>query len=536
MTTPPPPGYPNQPGYPPQQPQQGYPQQGHPQPGYPPQQPQQGYPQQPGYAPQPTGTMQPGQPAKKRSKVVPIVAAVLALVILGGGAVFALNFFRPTANPAEALPGNADAVIRFDLNPNDAKKLDIYQFVTKFPSVKAAMADQKTFTTDPRKAIFEALTKDNPPKDVNYDTDIKPWLGDSMAVALTVEAGRQTPKVVVAIHTIDGGKAKAFFDKQSSNSDIKLTSEVVGSFILVTEQANASLISEAKSNPLSKNATYASDMGKLPTTGVMSAWAGPNLFTWLAAQSPGSIQPELIDNARAAVSVDVLPGEIGLHAWQTNGQTTPDADVRDLVSNLPGDSDFAAVAGIDAAAIAKQFEKFVDEQGMREQLARMGLTFPADMETILGSQFGIAGNIAKMVERTPQGPEDVTAGIVTRSKDTAAQQQVWDKVNAANAGSGLQIAFAASGDKSAVGFNKTYVDSLLNPSSKLGDNATFKKAVDMGKPATAIVYYDPKPLVALTGDTLGRQRADAEAIDAIGVVTTRLTSSETTATMKVLVK
>ena len=104
--------------------------------------------------------------------------------MVAGGGIFAYGKLNGGDQPAAVLPGNAVAYARVDLNPSAGQKVAAMRFLLKFPSVK----DKLGLTGDNddlRQKLFELIKKyaGDDLADVDFDKDIKPWLGDRAGMA-----------------------------------------------------------------------------------------------------------------------------------------------------------------------------------------------------------------------------------------------------------------------------------------------------------------------------------------------------------------
>lgn len=142
------------------------------------------------YPPIPSGPQGQGPqataPVKRKSKTPMVVAAVLALALVAGGGFLAWSLLRGAAPAAaKGLPKDSLAVVEVNLNPSAGDKLAVKDLAAKFP----ALADKVNAAGDDYKAALynstiAALSPDAP----DYEADVKPWLGDSIAVGM-VKAG-----------------------------------------------------------------------------------------------------------------------------------------------------------------------------------------------------------------------------------------------------------------------------------------------------------------------------------------------------------
>ncbi len=108
--------------------------------------------------------------------------------------------------PEHWAPANSIAFFKADLDPANGDKSAALKFEQTFPD-----APKVTDPADLKDALLAAaFAKDTGQSDqnVNYATDIKPWLGASAAVAVFVDAQQQTQSVGI-IQVTDPAKAKA---------------------------------------------------------------------------------------------------------------------------------------------------------------------------------------------------------------------------------------------------------------------------------------------------------------------------------------
>ena len=155
------------------------------------------------------------EPKKKRGKVIPLIAALAMVLVVAGGGIFAYGKLKGGDQPAAVLPGTAVAYARVDLNPSAGQKVAAIRFLMKFPSVKdkLGLTGEKD---DLRQKLFEQIKKyaGDDLADVDYDKDVKPWLGERAGIAALPPAdGKDDPVVVVAVQVKNEGEATKGLDK-----------------------------------------------------------------------------------------------------------------------------------------------------------------------------------------------------------------------------------------------------------------------------------------------------------------------------------
>lgn len=457
--------------------------------------------QQPGGAYQPAGAMPPGQgtmlaaqPQKAPKKRGPmIIAGVLALALIAGVAVLALTLFKKVANPAEALPSSADAVMRVDLNPNMAKKTELFAFLSKFPAFQQYMNDEDAFKEDPIQAILDAM---NIP-DVNYEADVKPWLGDSAALAL-VANGTQAPGMVVSIHAKDTAKAKAYLDEKT---DGDASVAIIGDFVVLTPTETEGLLTEAKDSPLSKSGSYTDDLAKLPSTGIMSFWIGEGASEF----SPSGTAAW---GGSFAMSLDITATSIDVYGSGTTTATATE-DLRDLVKDTPASAEVVTGMAADPTQIQAVTDAAASDYSIQSMLAQLGLT-AEDLPYVFGRQFVFSAAISEALASggSPQ------MGFASISDDPAAQVEVWKDLGwYLSPYEGVDV--STEGDRTYAVFGGGNLGDLMKPSETLGNSENFKAVVDLDNPMIGVLYVDTAALSeALKGQ--GMDTSNLEPITAIG--------------------
>ncbi|MGW5190397.1 DUF3352 domain-containing protein [Kribbella sp. NPDC004138] len=569
---------PGQHGYPQQHPQQGQqyggPQQGGPQYGGPqgpgPQQggPQQGgaqyygqggqqYPPQhgqPGQAsyeqmhiggqpPQGPGYGGPQQwqpePKKKRGKLIPIIAAVAMVLVVAGGGIFAYGKLGGGGKqPADVLPGTAVGYARVDLNPSAGQKVAAVRFLMKFPSVK----DNLGLTgeqDDLRQKLFEQIKKSagDDLADVDFDKDVKPWLGDRAGfAALPPAEGKDEPIPVVAVQIKDEDAANKGMDKLLANEDDKPGRAFTdGYMILGDDQATVdAAVATAKDNPLSKNAKFSADMDKLGEQGFISGWADAKGLASISGKVESS-QIAGLGDATAAVALrfDASYVELKGIAHGDKSVKVSSADAADLVTKLPETTAGAiAISGgenlIDTAWAQVQKAGGENLQPMIDEIAQeTGLKLPDDLKTLAGKNLSVSidkdtadgPKIAARMETDPAKAEPVVQKLTTLLRERSSAN--------------IPIESAKDGDTLVVSTSKDYAEQVLKDGG-LGQTENFKQALPDIKGAVMIGYVD----FEAAGSVSDRFADDKNlaALRSAGVVTRSTGDGEAEVTLRVVAK
>ncbi len=517
-----------QPGYQQRPPQHGAPQHGAPQHGQQyggPQQPQ-GGPQygqagptygQPGQAPYPQAGAQasyeqlhvggqppqgPGygqqqwqpEPRKRRGKVIPLIAALAMVLVVAGGGIFAYGKLKGGDQPAAVLPGTAVAYARVDLNPSAGQKVAAIRFLLKFPSVKdnLGLTGEKD---DLRQKLFEQIKKyaGDDLADVDYDKDIKPWLGERAGIAaLPPTDGKDEPVVVVAVQVKNEGEATKGLDKLMANEDKKPGRAFSNGYVLLgDDQATVdAAVATAKDNPLDKNAKFSSDMDKLGEQGFASVWADMKGIASISGKVDSAALGGIGDaSMAAALRFDSSYVELKGIAQGDKSIKVNSADAGDLITKLP-DTTAGAVAVSGGENLVdtmwQQMEK-ASNGNIKELTAQIteetGLTLPDDLKSLLGK------NLAVAIDKDSANGPKIAARMET---DPAKAEPVVEKLTTLlheRSSANIPIESAKDDDTLVLATDKDYAEQVLK-GGNLGQSENFKQALPDTKGAVTIGYVD----------------------------------------------
>ena len=122
-------------------------------------------------------------PRRKRPWILGAASAAL-LLVLGGGGVAAFQVLNGGGTqPDQVVPAATVAFAKLDLNPSASQKIAAAaRCCTGFPS--SAMASVAVPATGARQSSTGCPANDSLPTGVDFDHDIKPWLGKRAAVAV----------------------------------------------------------------------------------------------------------------------------------------------------------------------------------------------------------------------------------------------------------------------------------------------------------------------------------------------------------------
>jgi len=230
------------------------------------------------------------RPARSGSSKKPVLiagGAIAGLLLVGGGIWAATWYLSTGAQPAEALPDSTIGYVSIDLDPSGAQKIEAVKTLNKFPAFKDKL-DLNT-EDDVRKKLFEEIQGTGTCPDLDYGSDIEPWLGDRAALA-AVDTGADQPSPVFVVQVKDSDKADAGLKKIQDCSGDSNSSEPSGGWaingdwavIAETDKIAQGVVDDAEKASLSDDADYQKWTDEVGDPGIVSMYAAPEAGDYLA--------------------------------------------------------------------------------------------------------------------------------------------------------------------------------------------------------------------------------------------------------------
>ena len=500
---------------------------------------------------------------KRRGVIIGGVAA--GLVVVGGVAFAGTQLLGGGGTqPESVLPSDTVFFTKVDLDPSAAQKVGAFRLLDKLPQAKSALQ-----SGDPKKALFEWLkTTDKSLSDIDYATDVEPWLGDRAAIAMLPTQGSSTePVVVAALAVKDEAKAKegiARLQAKTKDAVAKVKDKAAGAsasptkggseenvqiykdgYLLLTEKKNESRVRAALEQPtLAANETFKTDMAALGETGVASGWVdGTQAMKLSGTTSMPAAMEELAGlSGRSAYALRFSSDYLEL-AQVNRGMKvqTKAAPLKD-VTNLPADTGafYSFSGGSDyLGELWPTIKKFAAASGagdVDEQLKAIeqqtGLVLPADAQTLLGKQLDVV--VAKQDFKNLQAMPKVGLRLWT---DTAKAQSIIDKlVKLGNSqGTAVPVQTRVSGEHLDVGLDSPYL-SALGAGGDLSSAPGLKTVLpDLDKSVGAL-YVDLDAYESQYLDEVpAEQRELVKALQAVGMTSQPVQDGEQRSTLRVSV-
>jgi hypothetical protein len=463
---------------------------------------------------------QPPEPARRRPwGVIAVIASVLAVVLIAGVGFAAWRFFFGGGpRPAEVLPASTFAEITVDLDPSGGQKVEAIKTLRKFPTFREKSGLKPD--SDPVRRLFDEAQKQGECKDLDYDRDVKSWIGQRAAFGGVVIDDKPVPVVALQVSDADNARTGftrltkcAGFDHQDDTFGWTLTDDYV---VVSDTTAHAkTIVAQGQKSPLSDDPDFQKWTDEAGGAGIMNAYIGRKAVDvaskavssgGLLGLSPGGGVTGLSgdegaaadalaaykDFKGAAAVLRFADGGIELSMAGGGGPSTKGKEtVADHVAAMPKDTALLFALAVPPGAF-DALEKADPKRSGSDLLSGMlGIDFPGDLKTLLGKSLSISlGGDAPSDLSSIQEPSDVSVGALIRGDN--------DKIDALIAkleqstGSSLddlKVTKATKDGKVAIASTKAYADQLLG-SGGLADDEGFKDAVPHADKAQAIFYAD----------------------------------------------
>ncbi len=420
-------------------------------------------------------------PAPRRGRRALIAASVAGVGVLaaGGFTAFALLSGGGT-QPDEVLPASAIAYVRIDFDPAAGQKVAALDLVDKLP--------EDVRDDDLRKAAWNLLAaEDSALGDIDFDTDIAPWAGDRLGLALLPAADvADQPVVVLAVQVKDEQKARDGIQLLAGDAAAGVAFENGYALIAQTqEQADAAA---AAPEHLSDDVEYRAALDRVGDPGVATVWvdlAAAEQSAQAAAAANG-VDPAPMGEfgEDLALAVRFADGRIELEGEVTGVDSSvafASSNAGYRVADLPAST--AAAVQIDGLGPAfvemwPQVEALIPVHKLGDSL---GLTLPDDVAAVLGDRIVVA-----LDGRSPtDGVGGLMAGAVSVTDKAEHARGVVERILSAELPD-WPVSVDVDDDRLYVALDPGYAAELRGDGA-LGEEPTFADVV--ADPDAGFVFY-----------------------------------------------
>lgn len=468
----------------------------------------------------------------RRATVLGLAAvAVVGAVAAGGWA--ALSLMSGGTQPAEAIPANAIGYVSLDLDPSASQKIEAVKTLRKFPAIEKNLGISSQ--DDLRRWVLEQAQKDGQCKNLDYDTDIAPWIGDRIALAgVPADKAGESPTPLVALQVTDADAATQGIRKLADCGDAPDGFGVAtsGDYALISdsqEHADAMAVQAQKSS-LAEDPTFQKWTSRVGDPGIVTMYAAPGAMDTLvdlqsgladdfaAATGPGAEEQGTLRMESEVTRMndrlkDLYDGFQGMAGVIRFGNGSVEAEFAGRSDNKqvgltlsPEDrADLGQLPSGTAAAFAVSLPKgwaqsyldlmtkaSGDDRGADDMIAQAeaqtGLQIPEDIERMFGNGVALALDQNLDVKAASEDPTTIPAGLRI-SGDPQQIEAAVDKVKKAIGPDGDMVVTEQGNGTVALGLSSDYVHTLAGTGS-LGSEAAFQDVVPDADKAGAAVYVD----------------------------------------------
>lgn len=499
----------------------------------------------------------PATPGNGGKKVV--FGGIAAVVILGGGygayaAYDKLDGGGP--QPHDVMPASTQIYVRTDLDPSASQKIALFKLIRKVPDL-AKEIGIKNDDQDIRELVFkQVLTTCD---DLDYDQDVKPWLGDRVGVG-----GNLIDKsFTVAVQTTDEKKSREGIKKLFACGNENYGIAYLDGYAILSEsQATVDKsIKETNKSSLGDNADFTKDFDELGDQGIASAWVDLESLADSpeAAKMLGTETAEIKKAGSAAMTLRVDGSALEFAALGKTGASKLKAS--DDLAKLPADTVVGlSVAGV-GEQVAKSFERAVSEfnSAFREGLSvspddfetkeeyetyqefageapkpqdflkefekETGFNLREDLETLFGDSLTLALGSANL-ETIPSlsGPDDLNAInlALALTSDKAKALDLVQRLAALAEEAGIKLIAAPTDDGAVLATNQEAADAIVKPSGKLGEEKAFTQVIPDGDAGYGGLFVNvgtilDKLLEAEPPEDIRAEIESAKAVSGLGI-------------------
>lgn len=430
---------------------------------------------------------------------------------------------------AGITPTNAIALVSVNLDPSIEQKRNLLSIARKFPAASDKVKGEFDETRD---QLLSDLVKEG---GLDFQRDVKPWLGDEVAlVVLPPAAAGGSVLVGVFVQTTDEAKAKAALEKTRKGGDFSGDYRVIDGFVVISDQDDAAdnpklldrIEGQSKKDDggLAKADRFTEMVDELAGDRLVLAWADVEeaLRQATYGQSvPGLDLSKLFKNG-GAVAVDFHAAKEALVLQGVSrpfGQTK--AGTAALTEGLPAGT-LGALTLFDFGTAVREVLKIVGGAGGGGEnisdliKSQTGIDLDADVLSWMEGEFVlVAGAVppgqpfpdfalvvepsdkAKAAAAIPRIVEAIRAraGIPLEEKKLADGTTAYVLPESVVDDAGFAAAMALFEDRFVLANRQEYLEQLRKDASpSLGDSSTYRAVVGEGSSKTVgqlVLQIDP---------------------------------------------
>lgn len=447
-----------------------------------------------------------------------------------------------TARAAGITPASALGFLSVSLDPSIEQKRNLLTIARRFPDAKV-----KDDFDESRDELLSAILQQ---AGLEYDDDVKPWLGSELAIAVLPGTTGPQPQIAVLIEQDDSDQAKAAMDEAAARAraegGLPIAYRLVDEFVVATDGSDTARAeqtldafaaqAERDDGDLSSSKDFADVVDELHGDRLLLGWIdGKDALEEMGRFLDGGNFPlgELLQDA-APTAFDLHAARSALVLEGVARSTTDAADGKpELTDGLP-QSSYGAFTVFDVKRLVRDGLRAALGTG-GDPLAELERQTGIDLEADLLSWIG--GESVLVAAPPPAGGGRIPSfGFVVEPTDRAAAEAALPKIRDALAGigaaaEGVQPAVGLFEDRFVVASNQAFLEQLAEDSSpSFGESDVYRSVlgeassdatrmqlvidIDAVREAIEALFVDEDDRAEYERDTL----PDVEPFDAIGIV------------------
>jgi len=257
------------------------------------------------YAPPPPAlppvATQPAAPKRRTGLVIGLIAGGLVILLVLGFLGFLLvrsllGSGQSATASAAAVPASSIAWVEYSIDPSNQQKLEALGFINSLDGLREAVEDSdididldEPGDADLKKALWEFIVEnDDNDLDISldYDDDVRPWLGSRIAMGMLPSEDDAAPRYVVAVEASD--TTAGVEAVETLIDDLEIDAEV-GSrdgYVLVASE-DVDLDDAFEDGSLAESDSFREAAASAGEWGLASYWVDLGQVAELAADSAG---------------------------------------------------------------------------------------------------------------------------------------------------------------------------------------------------------------------------------------------------------
>jgi hypothetical protein len=416
---------------------------------------------------------------KVGTALILVVAMLLALPACGGKT-------DERARAAGITPATALGFLSISLDPSLEQKRNLLSVARRFPD-----AEVREDFEENRDELLSGILRE---VGLDYERDVKPWLGSELAVAVLPGTSGPTPLVAVLIEQDDEDAAKAAIDKanaQAAAEGEQIAYRIVDDFVVATDGSD-----QARADQTLQAFTADGDAdlsGSREFADVVDQLHGDRLLLgWIDGKDAMQVLGEFLDAGEfpiESVLQEAVPTAFDVHAardavvMEAVARSTEEGrrGKPELTEGLPEGS-YGTFTIFDIGQALRESLQAVLGTGNGDALAEITRETGIDIERDLLSWMG--GESVIVAAPAPSGQQFPNVGLVIEPTDRAAAEAAVPKLQQAlrglapAIGEGVQPSVGLFDDRVVIASSAAYMEQLARDASpSFGESDVYRSVL-----------------------------------------------------------